>query len=315
MPKNKEIGGCAGTINGCCPDGVTPKNDKCGTNCPPRKVLYSLDVSATRNVIKNNKLFYTPLQNVGQIILSVESYINKSIIFCKFKANDSAKNNGFKSVEFKYTTRYNLYNQTQKNQAYDFVNRLPKLSIQPGFIRFTFVSNILKFLSTKIVSYVVNKGITCSYYNIRINSTGDQMNYGILTKGPCAKNKNKNKATSDSTSSSSFTSWINENWKYPVACAMAGIGAYLAKLFKDVAGKLGDKLAKYFADSPEGKAIETDISGLETQAVDEIVAAAEDELVVLEEAGLEFEDAAAALETMEYDKVTKDFIKWFMGLA
>lgn len=313
MPKNKEIGGCAGTIYGCCPDGVTPKEDKCGTNCPPRKVLNILEVSATRNVIKNNKLFYTPLQNVGQIILSVESHINKSIIFCKFKANDSAKKNGFKSVEFKFTTRYTLYNKTQKEQAYNFVNRLPKLTIQPGFIRFTFLSNIFKFLSTKIVSYIVNKGITCSYYNMRINSTGDQMNYGILTKGPCAKRKNK--ATSNSTSSSSSYDWSGTAWKYPVACGIAGIGAYLAKLFTKLAGKLGDKITKYFAESPEAEAIEEEISDLETQAVDEIVAAAEDELEVLEEAGFAFEDTAAALETMEYDKVTKDFVKWFMGLA
>ena len=38
MPKNKEIGGCAGTQYGCCSDGVTAKVDADGTNCHHSKV-------------------------------------------------------------------------------------------------------------------------------------------------------------------------------------------------------------------------------------------------------------------------------------
>ena len=60
MPKDKEIGGCAGTQYGCCPDGVTAKKDADGSNCAVRKVLYELDISATRNVITNNKLDRSP---------------------------------------------------------------------------------------------------------------------------------------------------------------------------------------------------------------------------------------------------------------
>ena len=301
MPKKRRIEGCAGTQYGCCPDGVTAKKDADGSNCSVRKVLYELDISATRNVIKNHKLYYTPLHKIGKIILSIESYKNKSIIFCKFKSNNDAKKNGFKSVEFKYTTNYNLYTHKQKNQVLDFVNRFPNLTIQPNFSRFTFVSNIFKVLSNKIVTYIAMKGITCNYYNIRINSPGDKMNYGASQTNP-------------SSNSSSFVDWINQNWKYPVAVAMAGIGATLATWFKDALNKLGSKIIKYFSDNPEVEAAIEDVDAAVKTEVAAIEELATQELAALEDAGLAFEDTAAALETMEYDKVTKDFVMWTMGL-
>jgi hypothetical protein len=35
-PTTPIIGGCAGTVYGCCPDGITSKQDETGTNCHPQ---------------------------------------------------------------------------------------------------------------------------------------------------------------------------------------------------------------------------------------------------------------------------------------
>jgi hypothetical protein len=300
MPKNKGNGGCAGTKYGCCPDGVTAKVDANGSNCAIRKVLISLDVSATHNVIKHHKLYNNPLQSVGKIILSVESYIDKSIIFCKFKSNHSAKKNGFKSIEFKYTTLYKNYNNKQQQKAFDFVNRLPNLSLNSNNIRFLFVSNVLRFLSSKIVKYIVYKGITCNYFNMRINLPSYNLNYGILSKEPSAKNT----ATATSTDTTSVVDWINTNWYWPLAGAIAVVGAGIYKIFFAAEAKVEDSefIEALCNAYPEADAFVLDLETAAEAAYADITTIATQVVNGLESEGVVFADSAAAVTTVEEDE-------------
>lgn len=301
MPKNNEIGGCAGTKYGCCLDGVTAKKDAAGTNCPTRKVLSSLDVSATRNVIKHHKLYNNPLQSVGKIILSVESYKDKSIFFCKFKANDSTKNNGFKSIVFKYTNSYKNYNHKRKKQAFDFVNNLQNLQVNQNYTRFLFVSKTLRFLSDKIVKYVAYKGIASKYFNMRINLPAYNINYGILP------NSSSVKATS--TNSTSIVNWINTNWYWPVAGAMAAVGAAIYKLFAAGEAAIGDsELVEALCTSiPQADAVVLEISDAEEATYNEIVATAKRVVEGISDEGIVVE--ASAVVEIEEDEVTVDLLE------
>lgn len=277
MPKNKEIGDCV------------------GTNCPTRKVLNSLDVFATRNVIKHHKLYNNPLQSVGKIILSVESYKDKSIFFCKFKANDSVKKNGFKSIEFKYTNSYKNYNNKRKKQAFDFVNSLQNLQVSQNYIRFLFVSKTLRFLSEKIVKYVAYKGIASKYFNMRINLPAYNINYGILP------NSSSVKATS--TNSTSIVNWINTNWYWPVAGAMAIIGAAIYKLF--AAAEDSELVEALCSAIPEVDVIE--ITDAEEATYNVIVATATRVVEGISNEGITV-DASAVIE-VEEDEVVLDLFE------
>jgi hypothetical protein len=303
MPKNKEIGGCAGTRYGCCPDGVTAKKDADGSNCPVRKVLSSLDVSATYNVIKHHKLYNNPLQNVGKIILSVESYKDKSIFFCKFKPNDSAKKNGFKSIEFKYTNSYTNYNHKRKKQAFDFVNNLPNLSVRANFTRFLFVSTTLRFLSNKIVTYVAYKGITCNYFNMRINLPAYNLNYGIIPKG--------SSDTASSTNSTSIVNWINTNWYWPVAGAMAVVGAAIYKIIFTAETAIGDsELVEALCTAiPQVDAFIVDVGAAEEEAYEGIVQTANLVVDGLESDGVVFAETVNPVIVVEEDELTADLLE------
>jgi hypothetical protein len=303
MPKNKEIGGCSGTQYGCCPDGVTAKKDADGSNCPARKVLSSLDVSATYNVIKHHKLYNNPLQSVGKIILSVESYKDKSIFLCKFKPNDSAKKNGFKSIEFKYTNLYTNYNHKRKKQAFDFVNNLPNLSVRENFTRFLFVSNTLRFLSNKIVTYVAYKGITCNYFNMRINLPAYNLNYGILPKG--------SSDTASSTNSTAIINWINTNWYWPVAGAVAVVGAAIYKIFFAAETAIGDsELVQALCTAiPKADVVVADIDAAAEEAYDKIVQTANLVVDGLESEGIVVEIPTAAVIEVEEDEVVVDLLE------
>lgn len=301
MPKNKEIGGCAGTKYGCCPDGVTAKKDAAGTNCPTRKVLSSLDVSATYNVIKHNKLYNNPLQSVGKIILSVESYKDKSIFFCKFKANDSVKKNGFKSIEFKYTNSYKNYNHNQKKQAFDFVNNLPLLLVNQNYTRFLFVSKTLRFLSNKIVKYVAYKGIASKYFNMRISLPSYNINYGVLP------NSSSVKATSSN--STSISSWINSNWYWPVVGAMAAVGAAIYKIFTAGAAEVDELVEAVCTAVPEADAYVIEVSDAEEATYNEIVATATRVVDGLADEGVVFASDAAAVIEVEDAEITVNMLE------
>lgn len=303
MPKNKAIGGCAGTQYGCCPDGVTAKKDADGSNCPARKVLSSLDVSATYNVIKHHKLYNNPLQSVGKIILSVESYKDKSIFFCKFKPNDSAKKNGFKSIEFKYTTSYTNYNHKLKKQAFDFVNNLPNLSVRENFTRFLFVSTTLRFLSNKIVTYVAYKGITCNYFNMRINLPAYNLNYGIIPKG--------SSDTASSTNSTSIVNWLNTNWYWPVAGAMAVVGAAIYVFITTAETAIGNSelVEALCTSAPNVEVVIVDANELLTTTYEGIEQTATLVVDGLEGEGIVFASTAEAVVTVENTAITADLLR------
>jgi hypothetical protein len=286
MPKNKEIGGCAGTQYGCCPDGVTAKKDADGTNCPTKRIVNLIDLSATIFNIKHNKLYYTPLHKIGTHSVYVENYKHKCVFGVQFSPNKEAIKRGFKPLFFEYKLKYTNLSKKYRHFCFDSINNLPNLDITSGSKIPSFIFTTIKTLLNNSVTYITMKGISIGYYNMTFGK--HTQNYGVSTATDSNGNSNQQ----------SFVDFLN-NWvNYVIIATLAAVGATVAKILGQLNTKILEASKEYinklFAKDP---ALENTVDKISTnvrtairqtenraeEIADEIVPRAEQAGVVIEE--------------------------------
>lgn len=155
MPKNKEIGGCAGTQYGCCPDGVTAKKDADGSNCPTKTNYINMVVSGyklTGNIKKDNKAIrHNKHINLGVLSFNIEKNHNNRIFSLEFRANKAAEEIGMYSKIFSYKV---LFENTKQGKE-----------VMNLFDILTTPENNFAYLDTQIV-YPLMFGMMNFLYNM-----------------------------------------------------------------------------------------------------------------------------------------------------
>jgi hypothetical protein len=307
MPKDKEIGGCAGTRYGCCPDGVTAKVDADGSNCPVKRIVNQIDLSATIFEIKHhNKLYYTPLHKIGTHSLYVENYKHKCVFGVQFSPNKEAIKRGFKPLFFEYKFKYTNLSKKNRRFCFDSINKLPNLDITNGSKVPSFIFTAIKTLLNNSVTYITMKGISIGYYNMTFGK--NTQNYGVST----------NTDSNGNSTQESFVDFLN-NWvNYVIIGAFAAVGTLVVKILGQLNTKILDASKEYinklFAKDPAlentvdsvGNAVRSAIRETEQSAeeiADEIIPDAENAGVVIGksevDAEAEFVDAIYGKDAIE----------------
>jgi hypothetical protein len=174
MPKNKEIGGCAGTQYGCCSDGVTAKVDADGTNCSHSKVKTLITLKLTGDYYKviDNTIIQKKGVNLGKLNLNLENHHNSSILTLEYKSSKLAKQYGMKSLTCK--SKINYSNIKSKKYLRQFFKTLPNTKNQnSGYNRndVEFLYLELQILTTKMTNYLMGNSIKNYFFKIYLNNS------------------------------------------------------------------------------------------------------------------------------------------------
>jgi hypothetical protein len=185
MPKNKEIGGCAGTQYGCCPDGVTAKKDADGSNCSHSKVktLYTFQLTGDYLEIKGK--FKNAIKHLntdlGFLNLNLENHHNYSIFSFKYTPSKLAKNNGMIEKTYTTTVKFSKLPKKSKQEVRDFLNNLPNYNLVNNSLKikqifnsvntqFTFYTNVLKSLTYRTTFNLFLNSFKNLYFNFNLIS-------------------------------------------------------------------------------------------------------------------------------------------------
>jgi hypothetical protein len=181
MPKNKAIGGCAGTQYGCCPDGVTAKKDADGSNCSHSKVKNLLKFQFNGEYYSKQRKEFKYF-NLGELSFTLENYHNKSILKLGYAPTDFAKTKGLLPKTYSYIMKFKHLSKNNKSVLREFFRTIdeeqklinvsgsiPTVLIQDFPVNITFIHNAIGKIMSRMLIYLTTKNTFINFYRISLN--------------------------------------------------------------------------------------------------------------------------------------------------
>jgi hypothetical protein len=180
MPKNKEIGGCAGTQYGCCPDGVTAKKDADGSNCHHSKVKTLLNFQFNGEYYSKQRKEFKYL-NLGELSFTLENYHNKSILKLGYAPTDFAKTKGLLPKTYSCIMKFKHLSKNNKSVLREFFRTIdeeqklinvsgsiPTVLIQNFPVNITFIHNAIGKIMFRMLIYLTTQNTFINFYRISL---------------------------------------------------------------------------------------------------------------------------------------------------